>query len=191
MNSRAVKERPSSVRRAVFAVVLLVLPSCAGADKNLAGTMASARTGMGAASRANAAQVHEERVRLLCPAAKDLASAIEKLVREDPEIAGGRIQSVVLDHRTSELVVVGTGAGIANATRFTARACDPPPADSKGVEVIPLIHAAASDVVHAVGPAAASDVRVIADVPTNSIVLEGTPEQRAWLRRAIVTLDVP
>jgi type II secretory pathway component GspD/PulD (secretin) len=127
-----------------------------------------------------------------------MAFALDQVLRDTSSRSAAphpaeRIRSVAFDERTSEIVVVGTEPGIADVARLVARLCEPAPAGGARIEVVPLTHVAASRIVEALVTAMAAEpgARIVGDAPTNSVIIEGTSEQRGRLRRAVEALDVP
>ena len=97
---------------------------------------------------------------------------------------------------SNSLVIADTAANVRRIQGLIAR-IDQESMD--GVEVVPLEHASALDVVRiAQGLESGSEAedftkraRVIADERTNSVILRGDPESRSTLRSMIQRMDVP
>jgi len=181
----------------ILAGSLLALPACTAAGGAVATrppAPASAHPrDKGAAPAAGVAEIHAERIPVAFADVEALAAILQDIFGvRGPGDGEGPVRAILVDDRTRDLIVFGTDEGIARVRKLLAPACDPAAAaDGEGVEVVPLAHAAATEILHVVAPMAGPRTLLMADEPTNSLVIRGVPEQRERLRRVIAALDLP
>lgn len=183
--------RSSILCSLLFASGLLALSACAETSTASTGARAPSTGHLPASSppAAKVEKIHTERIAVGFSDVKKLAS----MLRDVLDVEGpreGAIRALMGDESTGDLVVFGTDEGIEQVRRMIAGLSERPSESGTEVEVVPLVHATAANVAHAIRPAANPGAKVIADEPTNSIILRASADERDRLRRVIAALDV-
>ncbi len=183
--------RLSMCRALLLPVGFLALSACAEstAPPTAAHAPSSLRASSSATPSATADKIHTERIAVSFGDVKKLAS----MLRDVLDVGGpreGQIRAILVDDASGDLVVFGTDEGIGQVRRMIAGLSVIPADKGVEVEVVPLVHATAANVAHAVRPTANPGAKVIVDEPTNSIILSASLEERDRLRRVIAALDV-
>lgn len=102
-----------------------------------------------------------------------------------------QVSAVLVDEATNELLVLGTEEGILAVRRLVDPLNHHEAPREPLAEVLRLEHADARDVAHTLLPVLKGRPTVSVDAPTNSLVIQGSPEERAQAKTLVAKLDTP
>jgi hypothetical protein len=119
------------------------------------------------------------------------AGEVAAMLRHVLDVSRSRDVRAILEvPGSSEIVVVGTDAGVARVVRMLTPDVAATP-EERGVEVLALQHADARKMASAMEQVAPHDTDLVADEPTNSIVIQGPPASRRRVVELARQLDRP
>ncbi len=137
--------------------------------------------------------------------ATDIAGHVAKIVQ--PAKRGGRkpssIVKIVADRRLNALIVLAGNKEMAQAIRLVDSLDRPTPAGEDSIRVVHLDNADAEEIVKVLTglagkdekkgktPIISSNVKIVADKATNSLVISAKPDEFTALKRVLKGLDQP
>lgn len=130
-----------------------------------------------------------ERIPVAVGNPKELARNLQMIF--DAGSPKSQVSAVLVDEATNELLVLGTEEGILAVRRLIDPLNRHEAPQEPLVEVLRLDHADARDVAHTLSPVLKGRPTVSVDAPTNSLVIQGSPEERAQAKSLVAKLDIP
>jgi type II secretory pathway component GspD/PulD (secretin) len=106
------------------------------------------------------------------------------------QVEDGAVRTLLVDHDTNEIIVLGTPAGIELVRTILGPALVEVDPAARDVVVLRLSHRHPNDVARALASVAAPDVVLVPDSSANALVVRARPEDRAKIAAWVREIDV-